>query len=103
MSVGRACRCGGTIRDGKCDRCKPVDTGHKWRHLYRTSRWLRARLLWLANNPLCAECERNGQTQEASVVDHIQPHRGDLSLFWDATNWQSLCLSCHGRKSGRGE
>ena len=31
----------------------------------------------------------------ASVVDHIIPHRGDESLFWDQTNWQSLCKQCH--------
>jgi len=31
----------------------------------------------------------------ASVVDHIQPHRGDPRTFWDTTNWQSLCASCH--------
>lgn len=31
----------------------------------------------------------------ASVVDHIQPHRGDLELFWDPENWQPLCALHH--------
>ena len=31
----------------------------------------------------------------ATVVDHIIPHRGDKTLFWDETNWQSLCKTCH--------
>lgn len=35
----------------------------------------------------------------AIVVDHVRPHRGDMVLFWDVANWQSLCLSCHNRKS----
>jgi len=31
----------------------------------------------------------------ATVVDHITPHRGDMTLFWDKSNWQSLCKRCH--------
>jgi hypothetical protein len=31
----------------------------------------------------------------AVVVDHIVPHRGDMKLFWDSGNWQSLCKTCH--------
>jgi 5-methylcytosine-specific restriction protein A len=37
----------------------------------------------------------------AAVTDHIIPHRGDKRLFWDANNWQALCLSCHGAKTAR--
>jgi 5-methylcytosine-specific restriction endonuclease McrA len=32
---------------------------------------------------------------EAVIVDHIVPHRGDQGLFWDTSNWQSLCKKCH--------
>lgn len=31
----------------------------------------------------------------ATVVDHVIPHKGDLGLFWDLTNWQPLCKLCH--------
>jgi len=31
----------------------------------------------------------------ATVVDHITPHRGNTQLFWDSSNWQSLCEECH--------
>lgn len=31
----------------------------------------------------------------ATVVDHIQPHRGDMNIFWREGNHQSLCRSCH--------
>jgi 5-methylcytosine-specific restriction protein A len=35
----------------------------------------------------------------AEVVDHIRPHRGDWALFIDPGNHQSLCKSCHDRKT----
>lgn len=68
------------------------------------ARWRKARLAWLMWHPLCAECQRHGRTTAARVVDHIVPHKGDQQLFWDQTNWQSLCdytspYDCHGRKS----
>lgn len=37
----------------------------------------------------------------AQHVDHIIPHRGDLRLFWDRTNWQGLCVGCHNRKTAQ--
>lgn len=40
-------------------------------------------------------CEAAGKVEEATVVDHKVPHRGDQVLFWDQTNWQSLCKLCH--------
>jgi 5-methylcytosine-specific restriction protein A len=35
----------------------------------------------------------------AEVVDHIKPHKGDMTLFWDENNWQSLCKMHHDRKT----
>lgn len=32
-------------------------------------------------------------------MDHIVPHKGDMTLFWDRNNWQSLCSACHKRKT----
>lgn len=32
---------------------------------------------------------------QATVVDHIKPHRGDVELFRDSENLQSLCKHCH--------
>jgi 5-methylcytosine-specific restriction protein A len=37
----------------------------------------------------------------AIVVDHIIPHKGNYKLFWDKSNWQSLCKSCHDKKTAR--
>lgn len=36
-----------------------------------------------------------GCTLIATLVDHIKPHRGDMILFWDRSNWQPLCDHCH--------
>ena len=38
---------------------------------------------------------------QATVVDHIVPHRGDMRLFWDTKNWQAMAKSCHDRKTAR--
>ena len=40
-------------------------------------------------------CELLGRITAATVVDHKIPHKGDPQLFWDETNWQSLCAPCH--------
>jgi 5-methylcytosine-specific restriction protein A len=34
-------------------------------------------------------------------VDHIRPHRGEQSLFFDRANLQGLCKPCHDRKTTR--
>lgn len=59
------------------------------------SRWQRRRHVWLIENPLCKICQTQGRATPATVVDHITPHRGNSALFWDRSNWQSLCKLCH--------
>tara|TARA_R110002049_G_scaffold304075_3_gene499001 strand:- start:1185 stop:1523 length:339 start_codon:yes stop_codon:yes gene_type:complete len=61
-------------------------------------RWQAARKDWLAYNPACTRCRA-----PATVVDHITPHKGDKAVFWDKTNWQSLCAPCHNRHKQREE
>ncbi len=77
-------------------------------------RWERERAAFLRAFPLCgmrpggrrpvmSECFDDGRTTAASVVDHVEPHRGDQVKFWDAEhNWQSQCAVCHGRKTKAG-
>lgn len=67
--------------------------------MYSTQRWVRERAAFLRAHPLCEECRRQGRIRAASQVDHIRPHRGDAGLFWDQSNWQSLCAACHSRKT----
>lgn len=63
--------------------------------MYDSTRWRKARDRHLAENPLCALCERLDITKAGDTVDHIIEHKGDYNLFWDESNWQTLCRSCH--------
>ena len=69
-----------------------------WQHLYG-ARWRRERKAFLASNPLCAGCARQGRITVATIVDHIIPHKGDLQAFWDKANRQGLCENCHNVKT----
>ena len=62
----------------------------------------RARIVrraFLKRHPLCAVYQGKGILKVAKVVDHIIPHKGDPGIFWDQSQWQSLCVSCHSRKT----
>jgi 5-methylcytosine-specific restriction protein A len=73
-------------------RGSPRDRGY-------TGKWDKAAKRFLQENPLCAECARQGRTTMADLVDHIVPAKGDQKLFWDSENWQALCSACHNRKT----
>lgn len=62
-------------------------------------RWQKVSKAYLANHPFCVRCLDKGIHTHATVVDHIKPHKGDMSLFWDKNNWQALCKQCHDRKT----
>jgi 5-methylcytosine-specific restriction enzyme A len=59
-----------------------------------TRRWSAVAKAHLMKYPLCVICGR-----PAEEVDHIKPHKGDMRLFWDPKNRQSLCKPCHSRKT----
>ena len=63
------------------------------------SKWRAARKRFLKVNPLCTYCLKEKKMIKADVVDHIEPHRGDATLFWDEGNWQALCKRCHDKKT----
>jgi 5-methylcytosine-specific restriction protein A len=66
------------------------------------ARWRAYRITFLQANPLCVECLKKSRTTAATVVDHIEPHRGDTVLFWDTENHQAMCAGCHGAKTRAG-
>ena len=59
------------------------------------SKWQAARIGFLKKHPLCVRHSDRGLTVAAVVVDHKVPHRGNMKLFCDKNNWQSLCKHCH--------
>ncbi|MBA7611103.1 hypothetical protein ES703_18319 [subsurface metagenome] len=59
-----------------------------WRYNYL---WQKIRKMFLRRNPLCVECLKEGRITPTTVVDHIEPHKGDYDKFWNKDNLQSLC------------
>lgn len=70
-----------------------------------TREWRKVSRAFLQANPVCSGfdsiCEERGLVRPATEVDHIVPHRGNMRIFWDQTNWQALCHTCHSRKTAR--
>lgn len=73
--------------------------------LYQLPEWkdprVGLRAMHLAREPLCRECAADGINTPAREVDHVVPHRGDMCLFLDEANLQSLCKPHHSSKTAR--
>lgn len=80
----------------KCDYGTERESAYKRGY---NSKWRTARNRFLKLTPLCTRCQIQGDLVKATVVDHINPHRGNQHLFWDESNWQSLCKKCHDKKT----
>lgn len=68
--------------------------------MYGKRRWLMLRRRRLAIEPMCRACAAQGIDELASEVDHLTPveQGGDP---WALEGTQSLCASCHARKTRR--
>ena len=73
---------------------KPRLYDYKWR-VYRAK--------YLKAHPLCVMCQEEGHRTAATVIDHIKPHKGDVSLDWDQQNHQTLCKLHHDSVKAREE
>lgn len=74
--------------------------------LHNSRAWREASAAWLQRYPICVLCLARGKVNERAsedtctqqrtlVVDHVEPHRGNEQLFWDQSNWETLCRLCH--------
>lgn len=108
--------CGIACKKGYCDTHKPIVEARR-KEYQRTRKasydkrrpnstkrlydadWRRARAAFLIQNPFCEECKKDKQLTPATVVDHRIPHKGNRALFWDKSNWQSLCKPHHDHKT----
>lgn len=72
---------------------------HQGKQIYNSSWWKRLRDAHLVKEPCCELCARFSIVTPATVVDHIIEIKdgGDPK---DPNNLQSLCRSCHNRKTG---
>ena len=101
--------------NGYCDNCqtkvkqreKAVRQEYNTRRDPQTAKWTnsarykRARLHFMSHNPFCKHCSTSTRPVVSIILDHIIPHKGDASLFWDVSNWQMLCKKCHDKKTAR--
>jgi 5-methylcytosine-specific restriction protein A len=81
------------------DKCIPVDSNNKEKDpRYALAEWKnRYSIEFRTLNPRCAHCNRLFPYYRLAV-DHIIPlYEG--GSFWDRNNHQSLCISCHSRKT----
>ena len=62
--------------------------------------WRRARRVYLLANPLCVHCLAKGLHTPATDVDHVKAWNAG-GEFWNESNWQALCHSCHSIKTAR--
>lgn len=111
----RPCRhpgCPELTREGWCAKHKPRPPKRRvsaeWHRLYNLPVWWDdLRPTQLLKEPWCRECAKEYPADDprhrtkASVVDHIKPHRGDMALFTDRNNLQSLCKRHHDQKTMR--
>lgn len=61
--------------------------------------WRQLRDRYYQLHPDCEACAAGGLATPGQIVDHVTPHRGDDVLRLDVRNLQTLCLSCHRRKT----
>lgn len=103
--------CSALVLSGRCEKHRPGRASVQLqlprlspsRRGY-TAAWYRVTALWREadkSRQWCVECLKQGIYEPGPITDHIIPHRGDQKLFWDPTNWQSLCRHCHSAKTAR--
>jgi len=78
------------------------------RRLYQTKEWRDLRLAILERDGWM--CKATGvylvagrEAPNAAVVDHIEPHRGNVALFFDPGNLQSVAKSWHDSEKQKAE
>jgi len=79
-----------------------AERARPWRAFYNLKAWKERRNVQLTAEPFCCMCEAEGQTTEATIADHVVPHRGDWSLFITG-KLQSLCKFHHDAAKQREE
>ena len=62
--------------------------------LHDKALWHRRARRQLQCEPLCAMCLSEGRIVAARIADHVEPHKGDPTKFWNG-KLQSLCSHCH--------
>jgi len=95
----RYCKEHKNIADKEYNKTKRDTKTHK--EVYNTRRWRKVRELALKRDGgLCQMCLAEGRIVKADVVDHIVEIK-DGGAAYDLDNLQSLCHSCHNKKTAQ--
>jgi 5-methylcytosine-specific restriction enzyme A len=77
---------------------KPFERERSNEGFYNSWSWRKFAKQYKDANPLCVHCEANGVITPGTVADHIIPINKGGEKF-NENNIQTLCESCHNRKS----
>lgn len=83
-----------TTQERKRDHDMRRRRNQPWRKWYATKAWQAIRSRQLREHPLCERCWQEGQTTEATIVNHIGGHGGDYERFFNGSV-ESLCKPHH--------
>ncbi|WP_319524664.1 HNH endonuclease signature motif containing protein [uncultured Desulfosarcina sp.] len=83
-----------------CRAHKPKPAPKETDPFYSSTAWKRFRSWYRARHPLCEECEKHGRIVPMAIVDHIVEIKDGGAPFSE-DNVQSLCRSCHNKKTAR--
>ena len=80
----------------------------QWWAWYDTAAWRHLRHQTFSRDSLICQicggiCSGRSPAPHSPVCDHKVPHRGDATLFYDATNLWTLCKHCHDSDKQRQE
>lgn len=94
--------CRTLVQTGRCEKHKAKSSKNRSGDPFYGSRaWRQLRQERLRCEPLCRNCDDEGRTRLATVVDHIIPRVKASHLELEFDNTQSLCASCHNSKTAR--
>jgi len=72
------------------------DQNQPWRRWYKTARWQKLRWSVLVRDRFrCSRCGKLDGNTSQLVANHKRPHRGNELMFWDDTNIETVCKTCH--------
>ncbi|NDI33612.1 HNH endonuclease [Chengkuizengella sediminis] len=100
--------CSKLTREAYCDEHKKDSNQYydkyirekKSKAFYQSKEWKIVRQQALTrNHHLCQYCLKQRQITPADMADHITPIKDDWSLRLVLSNLQSLCNSCHNKKT----
>ena len=65
--------------------------------------WQEFAIEYRKRHPLCMDCMARGVTEATAEVHHKRRLRDFPELKYDENNLMSLCSTCHGTRTARGE